>query len=259
MTRFRQIVVAAVILTAAALVGTCGYGCGQRSRNPQIESLAQALAGSERTVKLGEGLYQTTLVQVGDARRVIELRESENRDLLKALDASKSQVLATERVAIRWLPKQGLVEAIQTNAPPDPDRPEVIRRRVDFRHDFGPFLVSGYTLTDPAAGFVTVAQGRPLALTLAVSRDPSGHWLSHVSTSDPDVGVEVTLGAVDPGILAQHWYQRFWFTGSVGLLGGTSAGVGLEYRGDRFSLGPQCQLWPDGHACGLGLGIRLGR
>lgn len=259
MTTLRKIAVAIVILTASVFVGTFGYSCGQRSRADQLATLSQALSQTEQTVRLKEGLYQTTLVQVGDARKLLELRESENADLLRTLDAAKARVLTTERVVVKWLPKESAVEATQRDVPSDPGQPPVTRKRVDFKHDFGPFLVAGYTLTDPATGFVTVTQGRPLSLTLAVSRDPDGHWLSHVSSSDPDVGVDVTLGGVDPGILESRWYQRFWLSSTVGLLGGTSVGLGIEYRGERFSLGPQCQLWSDGHACGVGVGVRLFR
>jgi len=257
LTQFRRIVVGLVLCTAAVFVGTLGYSCGQRSRNGQVEQLAQSLTQSEKTVRLKDGLYQTTLVQATDARKLLELRESENADLLRALDAAKARVLTTERVTVKWLPKQAPTEATQTDLPTPATGPPVVRKRVDFRHDFGPFLVSGYTLTDPAAGFVTVSQGRPLSLTLAVSRDPTGRWLSHVSSSDPDVAVDVSLGAVDPGVILPRWYQRVWMTGGLGVLGGTAASVGLEYRGDRFSLGPQCQIWSDGHACGVALGVRL--
>lgn len=257
MTNLRKAAIAASVLIVIFLIGEVGYGCGQRSRETDIANLSQALADSEKTVKLKDGLYQTTLVEVGDARKLLELKQAENRDLLKALDDAKAKVLVTEKVVIKWLPKESPVEATQTDVPPDPGGLPVTRKRVDFKHDFGPFLVSGYTLTDPAAGFVSVSQGRPLSLTLAVSRDPKGRWLSHVSSSDPDLDVAVTLGAVDPGILDKRWYQRFWVTGTAGFLGDDSVGMGFEYRGERFSFGPQCQLWSDGHSCGLAVGVRL--
>lgn len=259
MTTLRKAALGAALLVATVFVGALGYGCGKRSGDGRIDVLSQALAQSESTVKLKEGLYQTTLVQVGDARKLLELRESENGDLLRTLDAVKAQVLTTERIVVKWLPRESPVEATQSEAPPDRGTPSVPRKRVDFRHDFGPFLVSGYTLTDPAAGFVTVAQGRPLSLTLAVSRDRDGRWLSHVSSSDPDVDVAVTLGGVNPGMFGRRWYQRFWLSGTAGVLGGSSVGLGLEYRGERFSLGPHCQAWSDGHACGVGVGVRLSR
>lgn len=259
MINVRTAAFAAVGLAGLIAAGRVGYGCGRQAGSRQADALVQALEGTQATIRTKEALYQTTLTQVDDARRLLEAREVENRDMLRQLDAAKARVLTTERVSVRWIPRRA--ESIRaTQADVRPTTPwEAHRTRVDFSHDFGPFVVSGHTLTDPAEASLEVVQGRPLALTLAVSRDRDGRWLSHVSSSDPDVRVDVTLGAVDPGVVGPRWYQRFWATGAAGVLGGTSLGVGLEYRGDRYSLGPQCQLWSGGHACGVSLGVRLGR
>lgn len=246
-----------IILGIIILIGATMYRCGGRSRDDEIDSLAVKVAQSEKTVEVKQGLYATSLVQMDDAKRLLSQRDSLVTELRKQLDETHAKVLTTERIVVKWKePMKASVEATETAvAASAPDRP--LRRRVDFRHDFGPFLVSGYTLTDPAEGFVSLDQGRPLALVLTVARNRDGTWASYVSSSEKDMAIDVTLGAVDPGILKPSWYQRIWVTSDVVGYPSLAAGIGMEYRGERISFGPQCQFWNGGLGCGLSFGVRL--
>lgn len=245
-----------IALGVVLLIGTTMYRCGERSRDDEVDDLAVRVSQNEKTVEVKQGLYATALVQMDDAKRLLSQRDSLVAELRKQLDETHAKVLTTERIAIRWKePMRASVEATETAVATSTDRPA--RRRVDFRHDFGPFLVSGYTLTDPAEGFVSLAQGRPLSLVLTVARNRDGTWASYVSSSEKDVAVDVTLGAVDPGILRPSWHQRVWVTSTLVGYPSIAAGIGLEYRGERVSFGPQCQLWDGGRGCGLSFGIRL--
>ena len=242
------------LLLAMLLFG--GYRCGQSSRDDEVGGLLVKLTQTQKTSEIKEGLYATSLVQMGDLNRLLTEKDVEVARLKKTIDDTKALVLTTERVEVRW--KQAYSAPTEATQVPVPaPTTGLIRQRVDFRHDFGPFLVSGYTLTDPPEGNVTVTQGRPLDLTLAVARNRDGTWSSLVTSSEPGMAVNVTLGGVDPGILKPRWYQRLWATTSVSALPDPGASLGLEYRGDRVSLGPQCQAWSGGWGCGLSFGLRI--
>lgn len=242
-----------IILIAVLVFG--GYRCGSNSRSEEVTDLLAKASESEKTIEVKGGLYATTLVQLDGVKRLLESKDASIATLRRQLDDTGAQVLTTEKLVVRWKQAYGsTVEATQTSVPITDSPP---RKRVDFKHDFGPFLVIGHTLTDPGEGFVSVTQGRPLSLTLAIARNGDGVWMSYVTSSEPGMAVDVTLGAVDPGIFRVPWHRRIWLTGSVIALPTAGASLGIEYRGDRFSLGPNCQGWRDGWGCGLSLGMRI--
>lgn len=251
--------VALAAVLVAGIGGRALYGCGARSREAEVADLSQRLAQSESTIRLKDGLYATKLVEASDLSSLIDKRDSEKRDLLDQLEKSKSRLLSTQQVVVKWrTPIGGPVDAAQTTAGPSESDPRAVRKRVDFHRDFGPIAVTGHTLTDPAEGEVSVRQTRPLVLTVNVARDPAGNWSSLVTSSEPSIDVGVTLGGVDVGILPRpSWYQRIWLDVSADALGDPAVSLGLSYRGDRFSIGASCFGSMDSRGCGLTGGIRL--
>lgn len=251
--------VALAAVLALGISGRVMYGCGSRSRDGQVQDLASRLAQSETTVRLKDGLYATKLVEVSNLTSLIDSSKDEDRALLEQLDASKSELLTTQQVAVKWKAAyEGTLDTHQTDSGPSPTVPGVTRKRVDFQRDFGPIAVSGYTLTDPGEGQVSVRQTRPLVLTVSVARDPSGKWSSLVTSSEPTMEVGVTLGGVDLGVLpTPSWYQRVWLDVSADVLGDPAASLGLSYRGDRWSIGASCFASSAARGCGLTGGVRL--
>jgi hypothetical protein len=248
-------------LALAVGAGRVMYGCGQRSRDDHVAELSSQLAQSERTVKVKEGLYATKLVEMNDLRSLLDSSREEIKGLAEQLNDSEAKLLSTQEVAVRWKKAfEGAASAHQTDSGPSPTEPGVVRKRVDFSKDFGPIAVSGFTLTDPAEGTVSVRQTRPLLLTVNVVRDRDGKWASLVTSSEPTMEVGVRLGGVDAGVIPHpSWYQRFWLDMGTAELGDPAVSLGLSYRGDRFSLGASCFASSGTHGCGLTGGVRIGK
>lgn len=249
--------IAAALLFLLLLIGA--FWWGSHRHDAEIRALNTRIAENSVTIEAKQGLYETALGQVSDVKSLLDSSSKEVKDLKDQLDQMKSKVLTAERVTVQL--KAPI--SSPTTATQSPASPSVVggreRQRVDFAHDFGPFKVMGHTLTDPAEGFVTISQGRPLALTVAVARNKDGTWSSLVTSSEPDVGVSVTLGAVDPGVISPSWYQRIWAIGSLSALPSPGASLSIDYVGDRLLLGPSCQAWNGGWGCGLSVGARIFR
>ena len=251
--------IALATLLAIGVTGKVMYGCGSSSRDRQVEELASRLAQSEKTIEIENGLYATQLVEMRNLRSLIDSTKEECRSLIDQLAASKAELLTTHQVAVKWKSAyEGAVKAHQSDSGPSPTDPTVVRKRVEFERDFGPIAVSGYTLTDPPEGKVSVRQTRPLILTVNVARDRNGKWSSLVTSSEPTMDVGVTLGAVDPGAIpSPSWYQRIWVDLGASVFMDHWVSAGVSYRGDRFSMGVSCFGSESTSGCGLTGGIRL--
>lgn len=244
-----------------------GYKWGARSANSEVATLTEKLAESEKTVELKQGLYATTLVQANDLQSLLTGKDAQVQALQKQLTDSQAQLLTTQQLVVQWKSAyQGALKATQTNggATPTPvdgavEVPVALgRTRVDFTGGLGPISATGYTLTNPPEAYLSLIQTRPLKLTVSVARERDGTWTSYVTSSEPNIGVNVSLGGVDPGVLAPSWYERIWVDGGIDFLGGKRASLGLSYRMDRWALGAGCSLetgWSAG--CGLTAGFRL--
>jgi hypothetical protein len=246
-----------VALVAILAIGYVGYGCGQRSRDDALAALATKLAQSEKTSEIKDDLYATSIIQIDDLTKLLDTKQAEVLRLKQQLDQSQAQLLATEELVVRWKKAyEGVVNAHQSDGGTSPTDPTIVRKRVDFDGSFGPIAVVGHTLTDPPEGYVSITQTRPLKLTVAVTRNRDGTWGSLVTSSEPNMAVDVVLGGVNPGILSPTWRQRIWVDAGVDFLMGQSASLGASYHFGRFSLGASCSAWSDGHGCGLTVGYR---
>ena len=244
----------------AALLASCAsgvllYRCGSHSRDDEVRSLNAVIAHSETTIELKKGLYETKLVELGDLRSLLDKGDERNRELLAQLSESRSKILSTQVLSVRLkAPLQSSVSATQSEV--KTERSD--RRRVDFKHDFGSLSVSGFTLTDPPEGFVSLTQTKPLRLGVNVIRNPNGSWSSLVSSDDPNVDVSVNLGAVDLGVIPKpSWYQRIWVDAGATFVGDRSISLGSSYRGDRISFGLTCFDSSLSKGCGITGGFRI--
>lgn len=250
---------AAPLILIALIFSVIAFLIGSHRQDSTVQELNRRLSESAKTVEVKQGLYETAIGQVTDVKSLLDSSSQEVVELKRQLDESKAKVLTAQKVVVLLKsPLSAPTTATQQTVPPV-DAGGKQRQRVDFTHDFGPFKVSGHTLTDPAEGFVTLSQGRPLSLTVAVARNSDGTWSSLVTSSEPTVGVNVSLGSVDPGVISPSWYQRIWAVGSASVLSSPAAGLSLAYFGERFSLGPQCQVWNGGWGCGVSMGFRIFR
>lgn len=246
----------AVSVITVGVVGYAGYGCGARSRDAQVAELSTQLASNEHTIEIKDGLYATKIVEMGSLTSLLDTKRAEVAALKKQLDDSKAQLLTTQQLVVQWKKAyEGAVNAQQTDVPGSD--PTVTRKKVTFDKDFGPIAVNGYTLTDPPEGFVSVRQTRPLKLTVSVAKNKDGTWSSYVTSSEPDMAVNVALGAVDPGVMDLGWRQRIWLDAGIGFLGDKGVSLGLSYHFDRVSIGAQCGVWANVQTCGASVGFRL--
>jgi len=251
--------IAFAVLIGTVIVGRAMYGCGSSSRDDEVADLSTRLAQSQHTVEISEGLYGTQLTEMSGLKSLLDSQRAEVRSLIEQLDRSKSELLTTQELAVKWRKAfEGALDTHQTDSGPSPTNPGVVRKRVDFSRDFGPIAVSGHTLTDPPEGEVSVRQTRPLLLTVNVARGRDGKWSSLVTSSEPTMEVGVKLGGVDLGAIPRdHWYQKLWIDLGVAALGDVAGSIGLSYRGDRFSVGASCFGSDASRGCGLTGGVRL--
>lgn len=244
------------IFLGVGVVGYGGYSCGAKSRDAEVSALAVQVASNEKTTEIQKGLYATAIVQLDGLNKLLDTSQAQNAALKKQLADSGAQLLTTQQLVVQWKKAyEGAVSATQTSVPSTTD-PTVTRKRVDFTKDFGPILISGFTLTDPPEGQVSVKQTRALKLTVAVARNPNGTWSSYVTSSDPDVTVDVGLAGVDPGVLDLGWKQKIWLDLGADFVGGHRVSAGASYHFDRFSVGASCSVWDGDHGCGVNLGFR---
>lgn len=250
----------ALVLAGVLAIGYVGYGCGQRSRANEVSDLTTKLAESEKTNQIKDDLYATTILELDDTKKILDTSRTEVATLKKTLDDMQAQLLTTQQVAVKWKNAyEAELSAHQSDggSGSGSDGNPVERKRVDFSGDLGPIHAEGHTLTDPAEAHLKLSQIRPLILTVSVARNQDGKWQSFVTSSEPNMSVDVNLAAVDPGVISPTWKQRIWLTGGVDFLMGERASLGLSYQFDRVSLGADCSAWVNGHGCGLTVGYRL--
>lgn len=224
-----------------------------------IASIATELASSEETVEITKNLYAK---KVHENEGLLESLEKMKREgdaevaaLVDQLKRAEQRILTLNSLVVKWKSAyEGLLETTQTE---EPGEDGTIRKRVDFKKDFGYIGVTGHTLTDPPEGFIKVEQLRPLRLTLVVTKNRNGTWSSLVSSSEDNVGVDIDVTGIDLSVIKPKWYQRIW--GEVGLdpLGDQSVSAGLSYQLDTWSLGAECRLGRESNGCGLRAGFRI--
>lgn len=260
MSKFWKYLIAISTFILIVVIGIFAYRLGQRSMDDKVSSLAGKLTQAEKTVEITKDVYATKIVELGDqiTDALKLLNGDENKRLRQELDDAKAKILTFEAVDVHLKhPISGKTESTQVEIPANEKSSK--RIRVDFSKDLGPFLVKGFTMTDPGEGFLELSQVRPLSMTVLVSQNKDGSWASSVTSSDPDIGVNVRLGSVNANVLKPSWIQRIWLSSSFGVWPDRIGSLGVEYRGDRFSFGPSCQLSSQVVGCGVNIGLRLAR
>lgn len=243
-----------VLLTIVALFAA-GVSCGRKLREKEIAELTTRLAENDKTIELDKDLYAKNLRIIQDLNILLKVKDDSSKELSAQIDKMNAQILSLNQLVVKWKKAyEGALQTGQTEQPPaNPGDP--VRKRVDFKRDFGFIGASGYTLTDPPEGFIKIEQLRPLKLTLAVTKNKDGTWSSLVQSSEDNVQVDIGISGLDLSVIKPRWYQKLWVDSGTYFLGGAMATIGASYRGDRWSLGASCAAG-DAKTCGITIGFK---
>jgi hypothetical protein len=227
------------VLGALILAGVIYGGITKYQYDQKLLNLSNELAKSAQTIEISRNLYEKATLQVTSLQDLLNSKDEQIVALNKELKDKDQELLTATNLVITWRSKyEALVKATQGTVPPvvpgDPDR-----IKVSFEKNFGPMIVSGYTLTSPPEAYLSVMQGTPLKLTLAISQDKSLVWHSYVTSSDDNMKVDIQLAAVNPFMLERKWWERLSVTALVAAgQDGALAGVGVGIDIGQFTLGP---------------------
>lgn len=221
-----------IILASLMLAGVIYVAVVKSSYDSQIVSLNNAIAEKDKTIEVKQGLYEKATLETKNLKDLLDTKDARIADLVKELKKKDQDLIAATNLAVKWKTDyEALVKATQGLVPPvNPGDPS--RIKVSFNKDFGPILVSGYTLSDPPEAFINLHQQRPLKLTLVVSQDKDGLWHTYTTSSEENMTPEITLSAVNPWFNDKKWYERLSATamvaaGGSGFQGGLGIGVDI--------------------------------
>jgi biopolymer transport protein ExbD len=220
----------------------------KREYDKRVLSLQNEAASMAKTVEDQKGLYEKLSLQNSNVKDMLDTSNTQTKELSDQLSKAKQQLQSAVEISAQWKSAyQASVKGAQTTEPPAVAG-QSERTKVTFNKDFGPFIVDGYTLTNPAEAFLTVSQGIPLKLTIAMSQDSNKAWHAYSTSSDPNTKIDIELASVNPWLNETKWYEKIGVLGDVGF-GSTSSGAGvlvgtgLSYEINNVELGPK--VWAD--------------
>lgn len=221
-------------------------------RRREVAELLSKLSSLEKTVEV-DGVFEKQVVDLSEvSTKISDLRDyQEGRigEMSKRLDDMNRQTLAIAEVLVSQRKLSGKARVSTQSVLPSKEPDGAERKRVDFDSTLSRFRVTGHTLTDPAETFLSLEETTPLRLTIALSKDKGGKWLTDVKTDDGN-SVDVKVSVVDPKVLSGGWKEKLSLSLSAGLIPDRTVGVGVMY-GSRVSLGPSCQIFEGGSSCGV--------
>jgi hypothetical protein len=238
---------------AFLLVAGAGFVAWKRHQYEKVQlELRNQIARHESTLEVQKGVYEKKLLEMVDLQKLLDTSQSEKAKLVKELEKQKANVLVLTELSVKQRQDyEAKLSGKQTQVPGV--TPGKTRTKVEFEKEFGPYQVSGHTLTDPGEVWLRLRQLRPLRLTLAISQLPDKTWRATVASSEEDSSVEVKLAAVNPLVLQPKWYEGFGFmihAGGGSLTSDQGAGLlglSLTYDVKQFSLGPSAWFTTQGH------------
>jgi hypothetical protein len=192
------------------------------------------------TIEENKGLYARLAQQDKDVRGQLDLKDVQLKELSDQIEAAKEELGSAVAIQLKWKHAyEATIAGTQTVIPPTvAGGPE--RTKVDFNKDFGSIIVGGYTLTNPAEAYVKVSQGVPLKVAVAVSQDKTKAWHAYATSSDDNIGIDITLASVNPWINDLKWYEKIGISASVAVSPGEGllAGAGFTYKFNKVEVGP---------------------
>lgn len=228
----------------ALLLVMIGLGAFDRWQNgKELARLRNEAAAKDQTIEVQKGLYTKLTLESDNLNKLLNTKDEQIQSLVTQVKKDKEQLLAANQLVVTWKKAyEALFDANQTHEdPPTPGGPG--RDKVSFVKDWGAIVVSGYTYTNPPEAFLSVKQGRPWKITVAISQDANRQWHTYATSSDDNLNVDIALTAVNPYILEPKWYERLSLSAMVAGGSGTTgfgllAGIGATFRIDKFNVGP---------------------
>lgn len=211
----------------------------------QVISWQNQAALASKTVEDQKGLFERQALNTKSVQAALDSKDPLIRELQDQLKKTGEQLDNATTVAIslrRAL--AGVATATQSPVVPQAGSPPsaVDRLRVDFQKDFGWLRASGYTLTNPAEAYVTISQGHPLKVTVALAQDKQGVMHAYVTSSEADLQADVLVSAFNPSIRDIRWFERLSASVSLGFGDGLLVGAGASLDVGRFTVGPSVWL-----------------
>jgi hypothetical protein len=249
-----------VLMLAVALFMAGVYLWDKHVYSQQVVALQNAAASTAKTIETANGVYEKLTLQLASVQSVVDSKDPQIKELEAEVQKNHEQISDATSVSLYWKQKyQSAINVTQTTVPAVPPSASSLgsaeRIKVSFTHDFGPYHVEGYTLTNPAYGWLTLSQLQPLKLTMAVTQDKTGAWHSYVTSSDNNTQADILVSAVNPNLRTPHWYEKLALQVDLGL-GSTSGGAGVltgiggsyDFGSQgQFSLGPKAWLTVSNH------------
>jgi len=242
----------AVVAALLIVVGIIWTTIERRSYESQLAELRNAVASRDTTIETSVGVFQRLAMEHGNLSVALDTKDAQVKVLVEDLKKSHEEWLVANTLAIKWKKAyEGKADAgyyHEDGGVGDPGR-EV----VDFTKDFGYIFVTGHTKTNPPEAYIKLEQRRPLRLTMIVSQREDDSWVTHVTSSEENVGIDIQVSAVNPKMLDHRWYEHLGLSldlagGSDGLLGG----IGVSAQFGKFELGPKVYAaWPAKNNMGL--------
>lgn len=237
---------------AALLVFGAGFVAWKRHQYEKVQlELRNQIAKHETTLEVQKGLFEKRLVEMGDLKKLLDTSQSEKAKLLNELEKNKADVLVLSELSVKL--RQDYEAKLSAKQSQVPGVAGKTRTKVEFDKDFGPYNVTGYTLSDPGEAWLRLRQLRPLRLTMAVSQLPDKSWRATVASSEEDLAIEVKMAAVNPLVLQPKWYEGIGFMihaggGELGTNQGAGLlGLSVTYDVKQFTLGPSAWFTTQGH------------
>jgi hypothetical protein len=256
-------------IAAWVLMGLLAVGAGlvelkRRRYEDELLQLRNRAASLESTIEIKKGIWAKASLEVDGLKKLLDVAQKHNAGLKEELEKSKSEVLGLTQVSVKLRKDyEALLAAKQTEVPGKDGEPG--RTKVEFEKEFGPYRVSGHTLTNPGEAQLRLSQHRPLRLSVALAQNPDKSWRTYVASSEDDLQIDVQIAAVNPYLFSRKWYENIELflqgAGASSSAGaGAIGGIGIGYRIGRFSVGPGVWAGFVGgrtfHAYGVHLGWR---
>lgn len=239
----RLVRIAAWVFGVLLVVGAIGVAWKYKSYEKELLNLRNQVATHENTIEVKEGLYTKKATEFENLQKLLDESKAEQSKLKIELDKNKAEILGLTEFTVKLKKDyEAKLAAKQTEVPGVDGKPG--RTKVEFEKEFGPYKISGFTLTNPGEASLKLAQHRPLRLSLALTQLPDKSWRTYIGSSETDLSVDVQLTSVNPYLLSRKWYERIGVVayvggGNVGDLGAASIiGVGATIDVHKFSVGP---------------------
>lgn len=236
------IIAGGALLLALAFAGFMTYRDHQRSA--QIVELQNQIALRDKTIEVQKGVYQKLALQTKDLTKLLDEKDTELMALRDQLKKQGSELLTATTLIVKL--KKDLKDAREVVVTvPDPLKPGMKRVELDTEEKLDPFQVVGKVDVDCDNGRAGVSIGllqrSPIKFSVVVSQDKDGSWRSSATSSTSAFDIDIALGAVNPYLLEEKWYEKIGVGVDVGVgtAPGFLGGIGVFYEIGKFEVGPK--------------------